>query len=556
MKLKTCVMPEGCFDFRIHCPSFSVRNLRHDDRIAGLGRLPDGETVDNRFNYPLGTIEESAADRIFEVANPFPFRGATFIKQYWAKEKADHPERICLPTAEAFSFSAWIRQWAGQAVDSNRVRQLLLSLPEPVQLTLAATSTDPEDLVRLAEFCCELVLDPVDRKPVGLQYRPFKEGPPRAVISHPALFEVLVNNPSLPDDYKRVMVLQPGVQGGSEIVGEWGRWGDKSHVYEYLRRNSYIPWGHYAANMAEDAVRYRLEDLSAADMTGLRHLYYQRTFIRLADQLEIDVPIERREMTGGELEQLRLQIVSRLTDPEWRGVLAFDRTLWGWNYGFDFAPSRYRLHASHQQIHQQYALIPSDLSSVFGLTAVASDLPQMPVYGAGDPIESFIREYHRQTGRRFFDSYIDAIRSNRRMDGATDKESGLIVYEENGVMVFVPKAQTSQWELQIMLTDSVGNIVEADTKTRAALDRALLVTARTLSALGARMITAIEYAKRIGDRDDDQRLLYALLPKLPESPGAFSEAQLRWINGHFPEDFAAACRRRLPSVLASIDKDQ
>jgi len=43
-------------------------------------------------------------------------------------------------------------------------------------------------------------------------------------------------------------------------------------------------------------------------------------------------------------------------------------------------------------------------------------------------------------------------------------------------------------------------------------------------------------------------LLYAFLPRLPESPGAFSEAQLRWINGHYPEDFAAACRRRLPKV--------
>ncbi len=45
--------------------------------------------------------------------------------------------------------------------------------------------------------------------------------------------------------------------------------------------------------------------------------------------------------------------------------------------------------------------------------------------------------------------------------------------------------------------------------------------------------------------DSDQRLLYAFLPKLPESPGAFSEAQLRWINGHYPEDFALACRMQL-----------
>jgi hypothetical protein len=41
--------------------------------------------------------------------------------------------------------------------------------------------------------------------------------------------------------------------------------------------------------------------------------------------------------------------------------IAFDRTLWGWNYGFDYAPSGYRLHASHQQIHQQFALIPTEV---------------------------------------------------------------------------------------------------------------------------------------------------------------------------------------------------
>jgi hypothetical protein len=29
--------------------------------------------------------------------------------------------------------------------------------------------------------------------------------------------------------------------------------------------------------------------------------------------------------------------------------------------------------------------------------------------------------------------------------------------------------------------------------------------------------------------------------------GAFSEAQLRWINGHYPEDFASACRLQINS---------
>ena len=137
------------------------------------------------------------------------------------------------------------------------------------------------------------------------------------------------------------------------------------------------------------------------------------------------------------------------------------------------------------------------------------------------------------------------------MDDRGEREKSLVVYEDEQVMVFVPKAQTSQWELQLMTLTPVGNILETDSRTRATLDRAILITMKILTVLGARMVTVIEYAKRFDSKDDDQRLLYAFLPRLPESPGAFSEAQMRWINGHYPEDFAAACRRRLPEVLAA-----
>ena len=65
---------------------------------------------------------------------------------------------------------------------------------------------------------------------------------------------------------------------------------------------------------------------------------------------------------------------------------------------------------------------------------------------------------------------------------------------------------------------------------------------QVLTAMGARLITVIEYPKRFTAQDIDQRLLYCFLPKLPQSMGAFSEAQLRFINGHYPEDFAFACR--------------
>jgi hypothetical protein len=70
---------------------------------------------------------------------------------------------------------------------------------------------------------------------------------------------------------------------------------------------------------------------------------------------------------------------------------------------------------------------------------------------------------------------------------------------------------------------------------------------RILTGMGARMITVIEFPKRVGIRDIDQRLLYSFLPKIPYSMGAFSEAQHRFVNGHYPEDFAIACRLQLES---------
>jgi hypothetical protein len=100
----------------------------------------------------------------------------------------------------------------------------------------------------------------------------------------------------------------------------------------------------------------------------------------------------------------------------------------------------------------------------------------------------------------------------------------------------------------------VGNILEADTDVRDSLDKAMLIAMKVLWKLGARMITTIEYAKRIDSVDRDQRLVYAFLPKIPQSPGAFSEAQLRWINGHFPEDFASACRMRVDDALTASNQ--
>jgi diadenosine tetraphosphate (Ap4A) HIT family hydrolase len=360
------------------------------------------------------------------------------------------------------------------------------------------------------------------------------------VIHDEALFEAVANNRHLPDDYQQAMVLRPGAQGESEIMGEWYRPEPHSHVFEYLRRNSYIPWGHYAANMANDAVRYRVQDLTGQDMAGMRHLYYQRSYTRMAGLMNLRPAGEGRSLTQAELETLRQQIIGKIN----RGQqVDFDRTLWGWNYGFDYAPTGYRLHASHQQIHQQYAMIPSTVR-------LAKGDGNLPAYACGDLIGDVVKIFRRETGCGFFECYQKAIGKNQRMDGDTAAEKSLVVFEDDEVLLFVPKAQTSQWELQLMPKTQVGNIFEANAMLRRALDRAILIAVKTLGAMGARMITSIEYNKAIVGGDADQRLLMAFMPRLPESPGAFSEAQLRFINGHYPEDFASVCRHHVPETDA------
>ena len=129
-----------------------------------------------------------------------------------------------------------------------------------------------------------------------------------------------------------------------------------------------IPWGHYAANMAHDSVRYALGQLTPEDITGMRHLYYQRTYVRLAAGLGFALPTGRHCLSAGTIENLRQAVVEALDGPS---GLDYTATLWGWNYGFDYAPSGYRLHASHQQVHQQFALIPRRVT-VTGDVAVKS----------------------------------------------------------------------------------------------------------------------------------------------------------------------------------------
>ena len=537
-RLRTCIQPDGQFVFGIHKPAYAVDNLRQNRKVENLGHFPSGEPHTNRANYPAGPIAVAQADWIYEIPNPFPFRGSTYIDKEWAEAKAGKPERIGLPLPPDLSFSKLLDQ---ESINTS----LLEKLPAPLLLALATTSTDPSDLIRLAELACDFEKD-ADQIPTGLAYTMDEAKRVRAVIHNHPLFEAVANNPLLPASYQQAMVLRPGAQGNSEIVGEFED--DDCHIYEYLRQNSYIANGHYAANMADNAIRYSIASLDHRDMHGLRHLYYQRTYVRLAQMLGIDAAVEQKQLSEKRLESLRQKILNKLQDGE---KSEFTATLWGWNFGFDYAPTGYRLHASHQQIHQQYALLPEYVAQY---TDESNPCKQpMQSYGCGDMVTEVLESYFEQTNSDFFTDYVRCIRNNVRMDCRTGDgaESSLIIWEDPHAILFVPKAQTSQWELQLMALHNedgsiVGNIIEADSNARKSLDKGIYLAQKALAGLGAKMVTSIEFPKRIADKKAfSQHLLYSFLPRLPESPGAFSEAQLRYINGHYPEDFAAACRRQL-----------
>ncbi len=517
--LRTCVSPTGTFRVGLHRPSYAVRNLRDQDFLLRLGSLPDGSAVDNQANFPSGDVHEPEGRWIYEIPNAFPCHGATYIDSVWAAARAENPSMICLEPSSACSLSQSL------GLTDQEQRRVLHRLPVPLKYALAANSTDSEELILLAQDCCRMDFD-AEGQPIGLKYL----RPGKADIDDFELFETIANNPYLPDQYKEIMVLRPGVQGNSEIVGRFAENG--SHVFEYLRRNSYIPWGHYAANMAHDAVRYRTSDLTLADMRGLRHLYYQRMVVTLAERFGLPLDLSKRSLTEDELESLRQQVLATI---EASGQ--HPATLWGWNFGYDFSGSGYRLHASHQMIHQQYATTPE--------TVELTDGGAMPSYSCGDQVAEVVAQY----GGDFFRDYLRCIRENVRTDNGQQQERSLIVHEDENVLLFVPKAQTSQWELQLMVIadangQPVGNVLEADAAVRKSIDRGILLAQHILAQLGARMVTSLEYSKRVGIRND-QRLLYAFLPKLPWSMGAFSEAQHRYISSHFPEDFAVACRRQI-----------
>ncbi|MBT8407209.1 MAG: hypothetical protein KJP05_07110 [Deltaproteobacteria bacterium] len=528
----TCVAPSGEFVYCIHKPQFTASNLRGNDYVVDLGKALNQETIYNADNFPDNDVQATSADWIYEIPNAFPFMGATFI----LKSKADQTPDGHNPFGDLLIRDPQRRD------DVDLETQSRSSL-----LSLASTSTDPGILTKLAEGSCRFTYDEEPQLPTGMIHDQTKKGDLQPVILDFQLFQLVSNNPFLPDEYKRAMVLTPGVQGKSPIVGEYVD-GD-THIWEYLRENSYVPWGHYAANMAHDAVRYKAKSLTEQDIVGLRHLYYQRIYVQLSIELGMPVEAKRRSLTPDELEDLRLSLVAEIGKRNKSGhQLPFNTTIWGQNFGFDLSPSGYRLSASHQQIHQQFALVRANVPSfVHGenKTRVAT----MPTYSQGDVVDQFIGAYKEETGRDFFETYLEAIRNNHRLDGRTDKEKNLIFHQDENVIGFVPKAQRSQGEVQVMAKVKCGNVLEADPSIRDSLDRAILLTMKMLENLGVEMFTAFEISKRLDNPNPDQRLLYCFLPRHPRSPGGFSEFQQRWISNHYPEDFAKVCRDELHRII-------
>ncbi|MGQ9745504.1 MAG: hypothetical protein ACUVQV_05870 [Dissulfurimicrobium sp.] len=494
----------------------------------------DGAEVDNSVNFPSGDVEVNEAEGVYEVPNPFSFWGATYILKSQADKLAEAPLGFRFKHEDSKTETSTLLDalLKGRLRDENGRYYSLTDLPRTLLLALAQTSRDPEILKTIALLSCSIVFGP-DERPVGLHYVKGAACQVWPAIRDADMFDVVVNNPALPDSYKQAMVLIPGVQGPNPIVGEYGPVGN-THVWEYMRANSYIPWGHYASNMAQDSIRYSVSKLTYEDLVGLRALYYQRIYVQLAISLGLALPGDGIHFSSEDLEGLRSSVAAAIEKRVRSGDdIPFNAALWGWNYGFDFSPSGYRLHASHQQIHQQFALIPKEVDSVDGVGKV-------PTYAIGDQVARFTAHYRQYHGVPFFSAYINAIYSNKRPDRRTDLPSGLVIYDDDNVIVHAPKAQRSQGEVQIMARSTVGNIVEADESVRRSFDMAIYRVMKGFHCLGAEMVTCYEVSKRFDNPDTDQRLFYCFLPRHPQSPGAFSERQERWVTGHYPEDFVVA----------------
>ena len=108
----------------------------------------------------------------------------------------------------------------------------------------------------------------------------------------------------------------------------------------------------------------------------------------------------------------------------------------------------------------------------------------------------FVRDYKTAHNTDFFTAFIKAIENNQRTDMNPDRPNDLKVWENEKAMLFVPKAQVSEWELMLMTKAPCPHVLAADTATRNALDTGIRIAVQTLETLGAQMVTSVEFSGR------------------------------------------------------------
>ena len=120
----SCVGKDARFIVGVHKPCFEVKNLRPNEYFEPLGQLKDGTVIDNTANFPKDDLYEPTADIIYEIANPLPFRGTTYINSAWADIKVAHPETIRISKPEPCSLLCFFIL----PLPHMRVRQVILFL--------------------------------------------------------------------------------------------------------------------------------------------------------------------------------------------------------------------------------------------------------------------------------------------------------------------------------------------------------------------------------------------------------------------------------------------
>ena len=156
LSIRTCVSTSGEFVYGIHKPDYTVVNLREKDHIATLGHIDGKTAVENKINFPANDVTIDNANWVFEISNPFPFMGATFILKSSADKKIENAN----PFNNIKKYKSAQLKTSIEDVEDN----------DALFMSLGRTSTDSDLLIELAKKSCLFEFDPHSGEPVGIQY--------------------------------------------------------------------------------------------------------------------------------------------------------------------------------------------------------------------------------------------------------------------------------------------------------------------------------------------------------------------------------------------------